>query len=83
MKEIVPAQQGKTSVLKKSAMIVGAASAAVLAAVTSSFAAVADLFTAVDTTGLDTSTTTIMLFMVTIGLMFFGRNILRRIGVSI
>ncbi len=80
MKEIVPR---RASMLKKSVKIGAAACAAVLAAVSSSFAALADLFTAVDTTGVDTSTTTIMVFCVTIGLMFFGRNILRRMGFSV
>ena len=73
----------RTSLVKKSLLIGSAACAAVLAAVTSSFAALADLFTAVDVTGTDTSVTTIMVFCVTIGLMFFGRNILRRMGFSV
>lgn len=82
MKEIAVVPR-KTSLFKKSVLIGSAACVAVLAAVTSSFAALADLFTAVDTTGTDTSVTTIMVFCVTLGLMFFGRKILRRLGFSV
>lgn len=41
------------------------------------------LFTAVDISGVSTNVTTLMTGFVGIGLLFFGRKILRRLGVTV
>lgn len=41
------------------------------------------LFTAVDISGVSTNVTTLLVGFIGVGLIFFGRRILKRIGVSL
>ncbi len=67
---------------KKAFTGVAAGTAAVLAAATSSFAGITELFAGVDISGAETAVQTLMIAMVVVGVMFFGYKLLKRIGVA-
>lgn len=70
---------------KKAAAAVSTASLAAFCSANSAMAQsdIGDLFTAVDISGAKTETKAFMILLIGIGLLFFGRSLLRRLGVSI
>jgi hypothetical protein len=62
-----------------------ATACAVFGLASSSFAAdsITDLFTGVNITGVQTAVYTFLAALVAIGLLFFGRALLRKLGVSV
>lgn len=81
---IVVAEKKKpVGFMAKTGALVAGAGALVATSATSSQAAIADLFSAIDITGAEAAVQAFIVSLVGIGLLFFGWKLLRRLGVSV
>lgn len=71
------------SSMKSLPLAAGAAATAVMASASSSHAGITELFAAVDIAGVSTSVQTFIIALIGIGLLFFGRRVLAKLGVSL
>jgi Fe2+ transport system protein B len=76
---------GRFAVLRHKAAAGLVTAGAVFGLASNSFAAdtITDLFTSVNISGVQTAVYTVLAALVAIGLLFFGRALLRKLGVSV